>query len=352
MVKSSYRFDGSSFTGQKYAYVGPSSAPCRKVNPLGGIEMISKDDWQISVDSTYTYAVGGLRGIIGGSNYPVPSSTISYISLESESNSHAFGNLSVTRNYFAACSSNSRSIFGGGAYTPTTDFNLVDYVTISTLGNASTFGDLTEARMSLSACSNDVYGLFSGGTQTYEGGKYNVIESITIASLGNASSVGELSVNTWDHSSCSSPTRAIFSGGLVTGGGVIPVNTISYAEFSSPETTSDFGDLVVTRYWGASCSSNIRGIIVGGESGSPVEPTDKIDYITIATTGNASNFGNLTRTMNSAGACSSKIYGVFTKETDMDYINIATTGNAQNFGDATISYAGASGCSDCHGGLA
>jgi hypothetical protein len=56
MAKFSYRFDGSSFTGQKYAYVGPSSAPCRKVNPLGDVEMISTDEkWQLSGNDSYIY---------------------------------------------------------------------------------------------------------------------------------------------------------------------------------------------------------------------------------------------------------------------------------------------------------
>jgi hypothetical protein len=93
MSKSSYRFDGSSFTGQKYAYVGPSSAPCRKVNPLGDIEMISKDEkWKLSGNNSYIYdefPILAYRGVsyinfshflensehefvnIFGSNYPI-----------------------------------------------------------------------------------------------------------------------------------------------------------------------------------------------------------------------------------------------------------------------------------------
>ena len=56
MSKFSYRFDGSSFTGQRYTYVGPASSPCRKVLGPSSVEMISKDSgWALSGDNSYIY---------------------------------------------------------------------------------------------------------------------------------------------------------------------------------------------------------------------------------------------------------------------------------------------------------
>lgn len=55
MPKYSYRFSGSSFTGQKYTYIGPSSAPCRKILNSGNVEMVSKDEkWKLG-NNSYVY---------------------------------------------------------------------------------------------------------------------------------------------------------------------------------------------------------------------------------------------------------------------------------------------------------
>ena len=60
MVKSSYRFSGSSFTGQKYTYVGPASNPCRKITGPANIDITSYSGWEI-VNNSYKYT-----GVISG----------------------------------------------------------------------------------------------------------------------------------------------------------------------------------------------------------------------------------------------------------------------------------------------
>jgi len=57
MTKSSYRFDGTSFTGQKYTYVGPASAPCRKTTGPSNVEMISNTNWSLSGNNSYIYGM-------------------------------------------------------------------------------------------------------------------------------------------------------------------------------------------------------------------------------------------------------------------------------------------------------
>ena len=54
---------------------------------------------------------------------------------------------------------------------------------------------------------------------------------------------------------------------------------------------SDFGDLSVARHAPAGVSSDTRGVIGGGNSGSI---SDVMDYITFATLGDATPFGDLT----------------------------------------------------------
>lgn len=64
MPKYSYRFSGSSFTGQRYTYSGPANNPCRKVLGPSDQEMVSKDTgWEV-IENKYVYGSGTSTGEI------------------------------------------------------------------------------------------------------------------------------------------------------------------------------------------------------------------------------------------------------------------------------------------------
>ena len=89
--------------------------------------------------------VSGDRGVFAGS---YGADMIDYIAISSLGNATDFGNLTIGRSSFEACSSGVRACFGGGSPEGSADSNtnIIDYITISTLGNAIDFGDLTVSR--------------------------------------------------------------------------------------------------------------------------------------------------------------------------------------------------------------
>jgi hypothetical protein len=272
-----------------------------------------------------------------------------YINIASTGNAADFGDLNLTKSRHAACSSSTRGLFGGGnfPFTAPSTVNLADiqYNNLSTTGNNKYFGNLTVSRNQLAACSSSTRGIFGGGVVAPA--NQNVIDYITIASLGNGTDFGDLTVARGTLGACSSSTRGVFGGGYG--------NTIDYITIASTGNATDFGDLTVTRKGVAACSSSTRGVFGGGYTPTIV---NTIDYITIATTGDATDFGDLTVARRSLAACSSSTRGVFgggyvtpSNSNVIDYITIATTGNALDFGDLTMPISNLSGCSNAHGGL-
>ena len=88
----------------------------------------------------------GSRGLFMGGYGQ--SNVIDYITIASTGNASDFGNLTVARSGYCACSDGTKGVFGGGNGDPT-----IDYITIATTGNATDFGDLTANREAPSSCS-------------------------------------------------------------------------------------------------------------------------------------------------------------------------------------------------------
>ena len=139
-------------------------------------------------------------------------------------------------------------------------------------------------------------GLIMGGLSAGHPNGDNVMQFITISTTGDATDFGDLTFSTnngkLNAMSClPSATRVVMPGGDTFSSG--SVNTIEYVEISTTGNTSDFGDLNFKGYRGASCSSNIRAVIIQGSKDNG-QPQNSIDFITIATTGNATDFGDKT----------------------------------------------------------
>ena len=78
-------------------------------------------------------------------------------------------------------------------------------------------------------------------------------------------------------------------------------NIIQYITIASTGNATDFGDLSSARSLNSCCSSNTRGLSMGGGSPSNI---NTIEYITIGSTGNATDFGDLTSARGNSHGCS------------------------------------------------
>jgi len=86
---------------------------------------------------------GETRGVFGGGTLPQSPWTtneISYVTIQTPSNTTDFGDLTQQRQQMGAASNFTRVVFGGG--TSPQNVNTMDYITIASTGNASDFGDL------------------------------------------------------------------------------------------------------------------------------------------------------------------------------------------------------------------
>lgn len=355
MPNYSYRFNGTSFTGEKYTYRGPSTNPCSRVLGPSAVEMKNNGNWELSGNNSYVY--GSSRGILFGggvSEYP-----IQYLSIESSGSSYAFGDLLSVHAWAASCSSSTEGIVIGGEKCGGALNTDMEYVTISTLSNSSMFGEIFDDYGGPMACSNSLYGVFNTKLRlhdtVYDAKRLNYV---TFASKGNSSYFGDLThikQTLYGTSACASPTLGIFFS--VNKGPSWTCNINSIIIGTSGEST-DFGDMSPTdRISTSACSSSTRGIYAGGLNTNTL--TNSIKYIEIAETGSVNNFGTLSVSKTNVMSCSSKTKGILsggddnssTYYTSMEQITIATTGSASNFGDLIEFKAAGCACSNCHGGL-
>ena len=248
------------------------------------------------------------RGVLGG-GYIQPSqqeatNVIEFITISSTGNAVDFGDLSGvnhSRRFLSSCSNTTRGIFAGGVSSQpanNTIVNSISYVTIASIGDAIDFGDLTGARAAFAACSSSTRGVFGGGNAPTA---TNVIEYITITSTGNAQDFGDLIGVRTSVSACSSSTRGIFAGGYSS----FPssVNIIEFITIASTGDTTDFGDLSGVRRDFASSSNSTRAVFGGGYT-PPSVLYNILELITISSTGNAQDFGDLNDAKYSPSACS------------------------------------------------
>ena len=157
-------------TDQRSAGITTTQGAIRFNTDSQKLEFFAQDQWfEMVIDTpalgTSSDTGAGARGLFGGGYTPTPVATylntIEYITISSTGNVVDFGDLSVGKSGFSACSSSTRGVFGGG-FTPTpvaTRLNVIEYITISSTGNVVDFGDLSVGKAGLSACSNAHGGL-------------------------------------------------------------------------------------------------------------------------------------------------------------------------------------------------
>ena len=258
-----------------------------------------------------------IRGVFNYGDVPNSIVEMDYTVISSGGGVADFGDLSyVTRDGPFGAGDNTRGILGGSAGGPSNmgdqpgkGVNFIDFITFATTADSQEFGTLTVARRGVCACSSPTRTVWGGGyikpsnhTQT--------IDFVTTQTKGDATKFGELTVSRGQMGAVSSPTRGVWFGGSIYGPDAPAYtiyNVIDFITIASEGNATDFGD---TRYGvsgihftTATGSNSIRGLFAGGTRPSLVT---EIQFITIASTGDASDFGDLSASKyNGAGASDS-----------------------------------------------
>jgi hypothetical protein len=234
------------------------------------------------------------------------------------------------------------------------------YITIASTGNSSSFGTLyTGGVANMGGCSNETIGVFCGGS-TSSTTLISTLQSVTIATTGNTSSFGIATTTKTGMVGFQSPTTALLAGGRI--GTSTYTTDIDQFTFSSGGTAVSFGSLAQSSALtgAAACSSNTRGVVAGGRTGtgSSVTNIDTMQYVTIASAGNTIYFGDLTASSSLGGGTSSPTRGVIARgygagaiTNNINYITITSTGNGTTFGNLTVARQGLAAVSNGHGGL-
>ena len=254
-----------------------------------------------------------IRGVFNYCSVPNSLTTMNYTVISSQGGVADYGDLSyVTRDGPYGAGDNTRGVLGGSAGGPSNmggspgqGVNYIDYITFATTGDSSDFGTLTIKRRGMGACSSPTRTVFGGGyikPQSHT----DIIDYVTTQTLGDAIHFGELTVSRGHMGAVSSTTRGIWYGGSIYPGSDVFYNTIDYITIASTGNATDFGDTITgggDHFTTGTASNKIRGCFGGCST-----PTNlnTIAYVTIATTGNALDFGDLTAVeYNKAGASDS-----------------------------------------------
>ncbi len=257
------------------------------------------------------------RGVFNYGDVPNSIVTMNFTTISSSGGVADFGDLSyVTRDGPFGSGDNTRGILGGSAGGPSNmggspgkGVNFIDFITFATTGDSNEFGTLTVARRGVCACSSPTRTVWGGG-YIKPSNHTITIDFVTTQTRGDATKFGELTVSRGQMGAVSSSTRGIWFGGSIYGPDAPAYtiyNVIDFITIASEGNATDFGD---TRYASsgihfttATGSNSIRGVFGGGSN--PTAQAE-IQFITIATTGSASDFGDLSVTKyNGAGASDS-----------------------------------------------
>ena len=197
-------------------------------------------------------------------------------------------------------------------------------------------------------------GLVGGG---FTPGVSDQIYSVEIASDGTSSDFGNLSMSRRGTAAVSSSTRAVWAGGYAPG----YQDRIDYVNISAGGKAIDFGNLDHGRFESSGVSNGTRGVY--GPSENPAQAQNVIQYITIASAGNATDFGDssISTGTKKQASMNSTTRGLFAGGQNVpspsafydiiDYITIASTGNATDFGDLTENVFMCTGFSDATRGV-
>ena len=333
---------------------------------FNGVTTFDTQGYFVPPSGTTEQRGAGRAIFAGGYVGPARNAFIESVNINSLGNTTRFGTLKLN-SAPTSTSSATRQLVAGGYDSPAMQDN-IDFITIATSGDSVDFGTLGTARRDFAGLSNNTRSVFGGGTTTGSTNPTVNMEYVTSASLGSGSPFGSLTASGRANAACASPTRGMFFGGYQAFASPVSTytNVINYITIATTGAGTDFGDLAVDnsgqKGGHAAFSNSTRGVVGGGAIYGPDAPAytlyDTIEYVTIASTGNAQDFGDLTGNNNYASGTSNSTRGIFNQGTSpvylntIQYVTITSTGNAQDFGDAiNASFTYNNSGSDSHGGL-
>ena len=252
------------------------------------------------------------RGVFNYGDVPNSIVTMNFTVISSQGGVADFGDLSfVTRDGPFGAGDNTRGILGGSAGGPSNmggspgkGVNFIDFITFATTGDSNEFGNLTVARRGVGACSSPTRTVWGGGYIKPQN-HTKTIDFVTTQTKGDAIKFGELTVSRGHMSAVSSSTRGVWGGGSIYPGSSYQMyDTIDFITIASEGNATDFGNLLASKHFTTATASNsTRGVWAGSSTPTVL---NVIEFVTIASTGNSTDFGDLTILQyNGAGASDS-----------------------------------------------
>lgn len=179
----------------------------------------------------------GTTGVIG-SGYDAISAghhyTAKYITLETLSNASTFG--TISQGYWgSAVSSGTRGVFGG--YSRSGWTRALSYITIQTPSNSTNFGNSISHFGHANSTSDSIKGIYMGG---WNGSWSGSIEYITISTPSNGATFGNTRTQIGDGVGISDGIRGVSCGNWWN-------TTMDYVVIATPMNSAHFGDLSSSR---------------------------------------------------------------------------------------------------------
>lgn len=310
----------------------------------------------LGIGGASTAQFGDRAIIAGGYSFPNPatgaySRNIEYYSIATNSgNASDFGDMGVNNEYGGATVSNGNTAVMLGFSDTANAWTHTRYVTISTTGNASQWGTTIVDNMYGGAfVTNTDRAVWCGG-QWYPGHPGGIPGCVDCAALSmgapdnmaiiptDLSSPGKYSMGY-----VSGLTRGVMAGGNI-GSPPYRKNEIQYINIASPANASDFGDLDANRDETTGIFSSTRGLFCGGYGGSPEVWIQTTHYVDIDTTSNSTPFGSLVRKNKLMSGASNDSRGTLaggnsepqSGPEQIQYFSFPSPNNASDFGDLAM----------------
>ena len=244
-----------------------------------------------------------IRGVFNYGDVPNSVVRMDYTVISSSGGVASFGDLSfVTRDGPFGAGDHTRGILGGSAGGPSNmggspgkGVNFIDYITFATTGNSIRFGELTTARRGVSACSSPTRTVWGGG-YIKPSNHTDTVDFVVTQTFGDATDFGNLTQSRGHMGAASSPTRGVWFGGSIytaPGPAYTLYDIIDYVTLATEGNATDFGNLAAAKHF---TTGGVSNSIRGAHGGSSTDPAtlNVIEFVTIASTGNATDFGDLT----------------------------------------------------------
>ena len=265
---------------------------------------------------SYGFTAGGYTA---SPTVNILSNFIGRISFVSDANQSDFSDLSVYRKNMAGTSSTTSGYTIGGRYRPTPSnpavfftnqiekFSFVSSsVGVVSASNADGIDDP-------SGHSSESYGYAVGG-QTPVEAYSTAIYQFSHSSNADSTDIGELSTGWRRGTSNSADDYGYTAAGQLSPVPTTYTNTIQKFPFSTSSTSTNVGNLVVTRSSLASSSSSTHGYATGGVDTFPGSSTqhNEIEKWPFSSDTSATDIGNLVRAVRTSQGVSSTFYGYTT----------------------------------------